>query len=428
MALALASLTACGTPAATGPTPLPADVQAIVDARCASCHAAPPGFGAPMPLGTWESMHAAAVTDPSREVFELVGARIHDARRPMPASGMLPASELATLDAWIAAGAPPGSGSVSTNPPPVQVGPAYLPCTPSAEFRAHAPGDPSTPYHLPVGAGATGNATMCFAFASPFGATTQGTAFAPILDDARVLHHWIIFASDTLPAGVSVGDAWECGASGGLTMASQFITGWAPGGQNQLMPSDQGRELPPTGQYVILQVHYWNVAGYVDVNDRSGVAVCTTDTPRPNLVATSTLGSLDIQIPPRAVGHTVVGTCTPDITAPVTIVGAGPHMHTHGVTFRTEVLRGGSTTNVETLVDIGRWDFNGQTGYAAPNGALVIQPGDVLRTTCTYDNGGDTDITFGERTEDEMCFDFVSAYPAGALANALGRARRLCID
>ncbi len=427
--IALLALGACSTaPASTGPTPLPPEVQAIIDARCASCHAAAPQFGAPMSLVTWEAMHAPATTAPGTPVFEVVGMRIHDAARPMPGTGMLPASELATLDAWIAAGAPPGTGETMMTPPPDMVGPEFLPCPPSATFVAHAPGDPRAPFRLPAGAASSGNTTMCFAYAAPFGATTQGTAFAPIIDDPRVLHHWIIFAADALPPGVSVGDAWECGATGGLASGVQFLTGWAPGGQNQLLPDDMGRELPDAGGFVILQVHYWNVAGYTDVADQSGVALCTTDTPRPHEIGTSTLGSLNIAIQPREIGHAVVGTCTPDITAPVTIVGSGPHMHTHGVTFLSEVLRGGDPTRIEPLVSIGRWDFNSQTGYAPPGGAMVIEPGDVIRTTCTFDNGTDSPIYFGERTEDEMCFNFVSAYPTGALATAVGRGRRLCID
>ncbi len=421
------SLVACGTPA-SGPTPLPADVQSIVDAHCATCHAAAPQYGAPMSLVTWEAMHAPAVTDPSLQVYERVGMRIHDAQHPMPASGLLPNAALATLDAWIAAGAPPGDGTSSVTRPSDHVGPEYLPCTPSATFTAHAIGDTSAPFHLDPSSGDQGNTYMCFAFAAPFGDTTQGTAFAPIIDDARVIHHWIIFAADSLPSGVSPGDAWECGLGGTINTGTQFLTGWAPGGQNQVLAADQGRELPNAGGFIILQVHYWNVAGYTDVADRSGVALCTTDTPREHEIGTSTLGSLNIDIAPRAIGHEVVGTCTPDITEPVTIVASGPHMHTHGVAFRTEVLRGGSETNIETLVDIGRWDFNAQSAYPAPGGTMVIQPGDVLRTTCTYDNGGDEAIYFGERTQDEMCFNFVSAYPTSALTTTGGRSRRLCID
>jgi mono/diheme cytochrome c family protein len=406
--------------ASTPATPLPADVQALVDENCAECHAPSPRFGAPMPLTTWEAMHARARTRPELEVYQLVAERIHDEEDPMPARGMLPAEELAIFDAWIAAGGPPGDGTV-VDPPEVEVGPEHLPCEVTHEFRAHAPDDADAPYHLEVG----GNRTMCFAFASPFGATTQGTAFAPILDDVRVLHHWIIFGASTLPAGVEVGDVFECGA-GGLTTGSQFLQGWAPGGTNAVLDPTIGRRLPGPDGYVILQVHYWNVAGYTDVNDRSGVALCTTETPREHEVATATLGSLDIAIEPRSRDHVVTGTCTPAIDQPVTIVGSGPHMHTRGTSFRTEILRADGTT--EMLVDVAHWDFDSQTSYAPAGGAVVIEPGDRLRTTCTYDNPDPDVVTFGERTEDEMCFNFVSAYPPDALTTEGGRSRGLCID
>ncbi|AKF07469.1 hypothetical protein DB32_004618 [Sandaracinus amylolyticus] len=424
--LAISGLAACdGGDEAPEVLRLPAHVQAIVDARCGGCHSDPPQFSAPMSVLSYEAMHAMAVTSPSRRVFELVGDRIHDEARPMPPGEQLPAEELAVLDAWIAAGAPAGQGSTDDAGAPMQapIGPEHLPCEVTHEFRAHAPGAMDAPYEL---APAAGNTTMCFAFASPFTDVEQGTAFAPIIDDPRVLHHWIIFGATALPEGIEPGDAWECGTA--LNQGSQFLQGWAPGGRNSVLPDTMGRELPGSTGFVVLQVHYWNVAGYGDVRDRSGVAMCSTQTAREHEIGTSTLGSLAIAIPPRARGHEVVGRCTPAITAPVTVVGSGLHMHTHGVSIRTEVLRGGSEADVVMLADEPHWDFNAQTGWIPPGGSLVINPGDVLRTTCVYDNPTDAPIYFGERTEDEMCFNFVSAYPAGALANAAGAARRLCVE
>ena len=54
--------------------------------------------------------------------------------------------------------------------------------------------------------------------------------------------------------------------------------------------------------------------------------------------------------------------------------------------------------------------------YATP---AVINPGDRLETTCSFTNTTDTMVTFGERTEDEMCFNFVLAWPANALQSQL---------
>lgn len=409
------------------PETVPQAVADVIARSCIDCHAASPVSGAPMSLATYDAFHTAAITQPSRLVYELVGTRIHDSARPMPPTTPLSTEDLATLDAWIASGAPSGPGPALIEPGASTVGPEHLPCDVTHEFRAHADGDLDTPFHLEPGAGNAGNQTLCFVYASPFTETEQGTAFAPIIDDDRVVHHWIIFASSTLPAGVEVGDVYDCGVQGMPTGAT-FLTGWAPGGENTVLPESLGRQVPGPGEYVLLQVHYWNVRGLADVFDTSGVAMCSTQTPRTYEIGTATLGSLDIAIPPRANDHEVVGTCTPAITAPVTVVGSGPHMHQRGVSLRTEVLRQGREDRIEMLVDVPRWDFESQTSYPAPGGALVIEPGDVLRTTCVYDNmGGDT-VTFGERTEDEMCFNFLSAFPAGALATDRGRARGLCID
>ena len=422
-----AGVLSAGCQGSAEPATVPADVAAVVAERCIECHADPPLSGAPMPLATLDQFHAAAVTQPASEVFQLVGARLHDPVRPMPPTGMLPADELAILDRWIDEGAPSGEGPARIERTAPMVGPEHLPCEVTHEFRAHADGDTSMPFHLEPGAGSGGNETLCFVFASPFTDTEQGTAFAPIIDDERVVHHWIIFSSSTLPTGVEVGDVYDCGTQG-MPAGATFLTGWAPGGQNTVLPDTLGRQVPGPGEYVLLQVHYWNVRNYADVLDRSGVAMCSTQTPREHEIGTSTLGSLNIAIPPRANDHEVVGTCTPAITEPVTIVGSGPHMHTRGVSFRTEVLRQGREDQIEMLVDVPHWDFESQTSYAPAGGALVVNPGDMLRTTCVFDNLSEDMVTFGERTEDEMCFNFIAAYPAGAIATERGRERALCID
>jgi hypothetical protein len=41
----------------------------------------------------------------------------------------------------------------------------------------------------------------------------------------------------------------------------------------------------------------------------------------------------------------------------------------------------------------------------------VLKPGDVMKTECTYSNPTASTVRFGGATEDEMCFNFVMAYP-----------------
>jgi Copper type II ascorbate-dependent monooxygenase, C-terminal domain/Copper type II ascorbate-dependent monooxygenase, N-terminal domain len=397
-----------GAPAPVSGEGLPCDVDAALEAQCRQCHADPPRYGAPMPLETYEDMHAPAASDPSHRVFELMLARIHDDVAPMPPSGELSEAEAAALDAWLASGAPrsdePSCSTGSGGPSDPPVGPEALPCEPSHTFLTHAPGT-TDPFQVPE-QGAD-NLYQCFTFKSPFNGTSQGTAWAPIVGDERVLHHWILFRTSTPQ---EEGGVIPCNMPADAT----FMAGWAPGGQNFVLPDDVGLELARPDEWLILQVHYHNTAQHADARDASGVALCTTDQPRQHTAGIYTLGTVGIDIPPHAAEHEEVGECGSFLTSflpqPLTLIASFPHMHEHGRAFRTEILRGGDPTKVDTLVDVEHFTFDNQQFY--PNDPPVtLNPGDAIRTTCVYDNTSNLPVYFGESTEEEMCFNFVMLYP-----------------
>jgi hypothetical protein len=295
------------------------------------------------------------------------------------------------------------------------VGPEHLPCTPTHTITAHAPGS-TDPYPVPA---AADNHYQCFTFASPFGPNSQATAWAPIIDDARVLHHWIIYRTSTPQVD---GAVTRCSMPNDAT----FVMGWAPGGANTIMPSDVGLELGGPDDYYILQLHYWNAAGHTDSTDASGVAICTAETPRAQEAGVLWLGSASIDIPPRASGHVVTNTCPSFVTnallGPLNILSSGPHMHQLGQHFITEIHPGGDRSRAYTVVEVDPWDFDTQTSY--PHSGVVLNPGDAIETRCTYDNPSASRVTFGERTEDEMCFNFLTVYPLTALPSD---ERRACL-
>lgn len=401
-------------PSATG---MPCGVAEVFGRHCLHCHVDPPRFGAPMPLVTWDHLHADGVSDGSRPVYELVAERIHDDEDPMPPPSRdpMPAEDVAVLDAWIASGAPmrPASESCEdTPPPPPPMNEEELPCEPSHEFLAHAPGSADAPFEVPTDAG---NLYQCFYFRNPFPTTTHATAWAPVIGDERTLHHWILFRSATPQED---GSTSPCNMPADAT----FMMGWAPGAGGFVMPDDVGLEMRvQQDEWLILQIHYWNVPGYDDVADRSGVKICSTDTPRENTAGVFTFGSPEITIPPRARDHDVVGNCPSFLTSllsePLNVLASWPHMHERGTRFQAEIIRPSGT---ETLVDVGRWDFNAQLVY--PHDPVVqINPGDAVRTTCTYDNPTSETVTFGERTEDEMCFNFAMVYPIDAIPSQVPR-------
>jgi len=382
---------------------LPCDVQEFLDANCWMCHDASPSFGAPMPLATRTDFEVPATSDPTEAVHERVLARITDPAEPMPATGMLPADQRAVLEDWIADGRPPGDGNCmigddddddddDTTP--------EVPCDDPDIFTASAADGGGGGFEVPI----VDDLYACFVLDIPFAAIEQGTAWGPVIDDDRVVHHMLLLRTNdpTLTPGEVVPNCEV------ITLSSTMLMGWGPGSGVYEMPEDAGLELPDPGERLVLQIHYNNTAGYDDAVDASGFAVCTTDEPREHNAATLWLGTTDIAIGANSTG-TATGDCdTTGLSEPFTMLMSWPHMHQHGSQFVTDVLRSGGGT--DPVVDVPAYDFDSQI-YYPHDPAIVVEPGDVLRTTCTYDNTTGSDVYWGEATDQEMCFNFATVYP-----------------
>jgi len=291
------------------------------------------------------------------------------------------------------------------------VGPQALDCEVTDTFTAHAPGS-AEGFHVPQ-AGAD-DLYQCFSFQTPYDVPTQATAYAPIIDDERVVHHWILYRSKS--PQYTDGGVFPCDVN--LQLNADFVAGWAPGGQNLEMPDDVGLELAEAGDWFILQVHYNNSAGYDDAIDNSGVAFCAAETPKPNTAGILTVGTVGLNIPPGAVNHDEVGTCGWLATwswPELHVLGGSPHMHELGRAFSTELIRQGNQGS-EMITDVPNFSFENQ-GMYLNEPEVIIQPGDTLRTTCTYDNPTTSNVGFGEGTGDEMCFNFMLVYPIQEINN-----------
>lgn len=392
-----------GEPAAND---LPCGVRDALYEHCMPCHDDPPIYGAPMSLLDYEDLLLPANSDPARTVHEVVAERLVDNSNPMPPGADMDDDDRQILLDWIAAGAP----SSTCDDDPIdpgddpEVGPEALPCEPTHTFVAHADGDDEEAFQVPeVGAD---NLYQCFTFRSPLTEPTQATAWAPIVDDERVLHHWILYRTPTPQVDGGVGPCQ-------MPSDTVFVAGWAPGGLNFEMPEDVGLELGGPDDYYILQIHYHNAAQYPDAFDRSGVALCTAEEPREQTAGIFTLGAVGINVP-AGEDASVQGTCpswiTNYLTEPLRVIASFPHMHEIGTSIRTDIMRGGTNGPIENLLDVPVWDFEGQEFYPH-DPEVLIEPGDAIRTTCDYHNPYDFDVTFGEETEDEMCFNFVMVYP-----------------
>lgn len=405
------STTSGGTSANVGvANGLPCDVAKIVEDKCVSCHSA--GKSGPMPLLTQSDFAAASLLDANKTVAQAVKARIHDTQRPMPplsANSALTSAELAAFDAWLDKGAPK-SGESCGGESPAQTKPEEAvdlsQCEYLSEFKAHngTTADDSEGYKAPL----VDDHYECFNFEVPWDKEVQAFRFDPIINDERVVHHWILYSiNEERPAGSH--DA-NCGGKG-----RTFLAGWAPGQKGAVLPDDTGLLMPRASTATLqLEVHYNNLKRYEDVKDRSGVRICASSKLRKNTAAVHTLGSTSINLAVQPGMQKLVNSCQIGGTAKeITIMSASPHMHQLGRHMTTTIKH--KDGKVETLVDV-PFDFRDQTFYPS---TIKAYPGDVLTTTCTFENTSGKPVKFGEGTGDEMCFNFVTAYPAGSLVGGI---------
>jgi len=261
------------------------------------------------------------------------------------------------------------------------------------KFTAHAQGD----YKAKFKVGAATDDYYNFHFAAPWTGTVYGIVIRPIIDNKKVIHHWLMFQQ---PGGVDVTPGKVVGSMG-THPTGDLVQGWAPGGgvlDFRKLNDNVGFEFKQ-GDGFIMEFHY----NSSDANalDASGVEVCV-QTKKPTYVAgVSWLGSDAI------VGAKTQGTCDPTSTEPIHVIAVSPHMHLKGKYMKSVLNRAGGTSEI---FHEGAFDFQNQVGYKAN---FTIMPGDTITTRCDYTSSA----TFGTATTNEMCYLFTTAYPKGALSN-----------
>ena len=110
---------------------------------------------------------------------------------------------------------------------------------------------------------------------------------------------------------------------------------------------------------------------------------------------------VQLQVPP-GMGQTVTTTCSvPNSYGPITMIGGGTHMHKRGIKEVAMTSTGVMLANATT------WDEPPPEVYNPP---VVLNPGDSITWTCTYNNDTGMTLTFGESAAtNEMCI-YVGEY------------------
>ena len=412
---------------AAGTSNVPCAVSKLLAKNCQTCHGSSPIGGAPMPLVTFADLHAPAKTQPTMKVYELSKVRLHDASRPMPPTGRMPTEEVAALDAWfdggaLAAGAQEAACDATAGEPTtapgtkdgsigrLQPGPGET----CYEFKVHqsTTAVDEEPFAIPVG-----EQYEQFYYKVPWPADTVAVSYATVPDNAAVLHHWLLFATNEVQAE---GAHITAPLPTLIGTDPQLLTGWAVGGPNLEMPKDVGMELPNPGRTINVQWHFYN-SGADTAHDRSTVQICTVPKAmRANVGAVTFLGTEDLNGNvwsggpgmPANKESTFTTTCRPgrgDI--PIHIVGFESHMHRIGKRMTTAINRKDGT---KELVFDEPFNFGNERHYFSPHD---VMPGETLETSCTFLNDNNFGVPFGESTDSEMCYQFAFHYPAHALTN-----------
>lgn len=354
------------------------------------------------------------------KVHELSLLRMKDAAKPMPPGAAIEDPDKKAIIDWLSTGAVAEAVARECTVDAVKEG-ATSPragahgLTPREgetcyDFQSHngmTAGD-KTPYEVP-----TGEHYEQFYFKVPWPDNSVATRFGTKIDNRKVLHHWLMFSSsrsESLDGTHEAATGSQLGDSG-----AQMMAGWALGGDDIELPPDMGLLLTPSG-VLNLSWHYYNTADGVE-NDQSVAQVCVVDkSQRKNIASWTSLGTEDLGgtfgMPARQRSE-YSGTCQNRSTGPVTIWAFLPHMHQLGRNMKSVVTRADGTE--ETVFDKA-FDFNSQIHYPL-SPMLELKPGDKIKSTCTFENTTNAPVPYGSSSDQEMCYMFTFAYPAGALDN-----------
>jgi hypothetical protein len=168
-------------------------------------------------------------------------------------------------------------------------------------------------------------------------------------------------------------------------------------------PQDVSVKIAANTQ-IHLNLHLFN-ASEKTLTGESAIWVKSQPTPTPTLAEMVFAGTFGVVIPSNNQNVPVTGGCTSNRN--FTMFALWPHMHKLANHSKFELIHGG---NPEILHDA-PYTFNEQA-YYKKSPEIQVQSGDEIKVTCTYLNNTGSTVTFGDSSNNEMCFTGMYRYPA----------------
>ncbi len=411
----------CSGPDDPGATPPEAltyhhDVAPVLDRYCVTCHS--PGNIGPFTLTDYGSVKLQAARIRAAVESGLMPPWLpSDKGQPMRYSRKMRAQDQKLLLDWIGAGTregDPGESPRTDIPAAETVEPPRpdLVLAPSHVYQPRTDRS-NDDYH-------------CFSFDPQLTTDTYLQAAVVVPDNKAIVHHAIVYAIGPSGAGQvramdPAGAGFDCFGGPGVDDSARTLLAWAPGGVATRLPEGYGLKIEK-GSMLVLQLHY-NLLAYKGVGDQSKVEMEVTTTPPKtemfllpvadprhlHIKAGDPAATQVIDVPVSLL-ETFFGLPAKEMT----IYAVGPHMHLLGRHISVSVDDG------TTLIDIPRWDFHWQQGYALQQ-PMTLGISEGLRVSCQYDNSQANqpvvngqqqhprDLGWGEGTLDEMCLNFFLA-------------------
>lgn len=397
------------------------DIAPLVAEHCQSCHASG-SIAFPMETyaqtGGWSYVIAGRTASGEMPPWHAVTTDECTPPLPFEHDARLSDATKQLFADWAELGAPEGDPALA----------APLPTPPSLELA-----DPSATMQMSGSVTIDPNAGAldrfhCLSFDPGNSEDVFVDAMQVIQGNSNILHHVLIFIDeDAESAAWPQGIVEDCGSGPNVTRA-QLIGAWLPGTRPIEAPDDVGIPLR-AGARIVFNVHYHASVSGPQTDDGTGLAVrWGTDAPewvslfeligKPG-AGQSTTGAFLIPAGVRDHDEVIEYTLPPLGDTEARLWSLGHHMHKVAVDAKTSILRDGEEL---CLVQTPNWDYGWQRLYeydVPVEGAILLQPGDVIRVRCTYDNtlenpelpgalaeedlDAPRDVALGEGTLDEMC-------------------------
>jgi len=416
------------------------DVAPILYRRCAACHH--PNDIAPMSLLTYQQTRPWA-----KAIREAVTSRQMPPWHADPKYGTfandrrLTDSEIATLRAWVDAGAPEGD-------------PTDLPPAPrfTDGWRIGAPDIVIPILHDYVVKASAPDAYLYFTVSTNFKEDTWVTAVELKPGNRRVVHHAHVFLHEppqpkaakeekpqhepftvedgqvhhinpALPV-VDDGCASPDGGDwpgGHPSEDGSMLGSYLPGKDPDIFPAGYAR-LIPAGSQLTFQIHYNAQAIKSDERDRTSVGLMLAKTPPEQRLRRLDVHNFLFRIPPGDPDHRVTACYT--FPKDVELMSYTAHMHLRGKDMRFDAVHPDGRR--ETLFSVPKYDFNWQTEYQLAK-PVPIEKGTRMIITAHFDNSPNNRfnpdpakaIRWGEPSTEEMMdgwFEYI--LPTSSLARS----------